>query len=100
MKKMLLVDLILLAAFFIAWCAIDYLLVRSRGYPDNIHCADWAFIFIPIVTLALNLWMTRNLSRSRAILYSILGTIIVCLALVFAVLALGVPFHFMIGGQL
>ena len=100
MKKMFIVDAVLLIAFFIAWCLLDYLLVRSSGYPDNIHRSDWAFVLIPIVTLASNLWMTRHLSRSQAILYSILGTIVVCVVLVLAVLAIGIPFHFMIGGQL
>lgn len=93
------VDAFLVVAFFLAWCTIDYLLVRSPGYPGNIHRADWVFISIPIATLASNLWITRHLPRTRAILYSILGTILVCLALVFAVLALGVTFHLMIGGQ-
>ena len=98
-KKMLVIDLALLVAFFLAWCAVDYLLVRSQGYPDNIHSADWAFAMIPVVTLASNLWITRHLSRSRAVLYSILGTFALCVVLVFAVLALGIPFHVMIGGQ-
>lgn len=97
---MLVFDAFLLIAFVLAWCTIDYALVRSPGYPDNIHRADWVFILIPVATLAANLWITRHLSRWRAVLYSILGTVGVCVALVLAVLALGVTFHLMIGGQL
>ena len=98
-KRMLGVDLALLVAFFLAWCTVDYLLVRSRGYPDNIHRADRAFVLIPVVTLVTNLWIARHLSRPRAVLYSILGAFAVCVLLVLAVLALGIPFHVMIGGQ-
>lgn len=94
------VDLALLIAFYLMWCAIDYALVRSPNYPDNIHCADWAFLLIPVVTLGANIWITRGLSRPRSILYSILGALLVCLALVFAVLTLGSAFHLRIGGQL
>jgi len=100
MKRMLAIDVALLIAYFLAWCAADYVLVRSPGYPGNIHSVDWLFILIPVVTLATNLWMTRHFSRPRAILYSILGTLLVCLALVFIVLTLGILFHFRIGGQL
>jgi multisubunit Na+/H+ antiporter MnhF subunit len=100
MKRMLAIDVALLIAYFLAWFAADYALVRSPGYPDNIHSVDWLFILIPVVTLATNLWITRHFSRPRAILYSILGTLLVCLALVFIVMTLGILFHFSFGGQL
>ena len=99
MKKMLIVDFVLLILFFIAWCVLDYILVHSPEYPSNIQSADWTFIFVPIVTLACNLWRTRQLSRTRMILYSLLGTLGMCLALALVIVAFGIPFNFQIGGQ-
>ncbi len=93
-------DTVLLIMFFIGWCVLDYLLVRSPEYPSNIHSDDWAFAFVPIATLACNLRVTRQLSKPRMVLYSILGTLATCLTLAFAVMMFGIPFHFQIGGHL
>jgi hypothetical protein len=97
MKKMLTVDVLLMIVFFLIWCVLDFMLVRSSEYPKNIYRFDRVFLLMPAVTLASNLWITRRLSRPMAILYSILG---VCLALMFAVVTLGICFHLSIGGGL
>jgi multisubunit Na+/H+ antiporter MnhF subunit len=96
---MIFIDAVLLAICFVAWCVLDYRLVRSPEYPNNIHSDDWIFAFVPIATLACNLWGTRQLSKPRMILYSVLGTLMTCIALVFAVMVFGIPFHVQIGGQ-
>jgi len=97
---MIIIDTLLLIMFFVAWCILDYLLVRSAEYPDNIHSGDWVFAFVPITTLACNLWSTRHLSKPRMVLYSILGTLAMCLMLALIVMLFGIPFHFQIGGYL
>jgi len=93
------IDTVLLIMFFIAWCVLDYRLVQSPEYPNNIHSDDWAFAFVPITTLACNLWANRQLSRPRMVLYSILGTLAMCIALALVVMVFGIPFHFQIGGH-
>ena len=96
---MAVIDAVLLIMFFIAWCVLDYRLVQSPEYPNNIHSDDWTFAFVPIATLACNLWVTRQLSKSRMVLYSMLGTFVMCIALAFVVMVFGIPFHFQIGGH-
>ena len=93
------IDTVLLLMFFVAWCVLDYRLVQSPEYPNNIHSDDWTFALVPIATLACNLWATRELSRSRRVLYSMLGSLLMCIAFVLFVLVFGIPFHFQIGGH-
>ena len=100
MKRMIVTDAALLIMFFIAWCVQDYLLVRSPEYPSNINNYDWTFAVVPIATLACNLWITRQLSKPRMVLYSILSTLAMCIALAVVVMVFGIPFHFQIGGNL
>lgn len=99
MKRMIVINTVLLIMFFIAWCVLDYRLVLSPEYPNNIHSDEWIFAFVPILTLACNLRVTRQLSKPRMVLYSMLGTLAMCFALAFAVMVFGIPFHFQIGGH-
>jgi multisubunit Na+/H+ antiporter MnhF subunit len=96
---MIVIDTVLLVMFFIAWCVLDYLLVTSPEYPDNIHSGDWTFAIVPIGTFACNLRVTRQLSKPRMFLYSILGAVAMCIALALVVMVFGIPFHFQIGGH-
>ena len=100
MKKLIITDSGWLIIFFLGWCVMDYVLVASPDFPDNIHDCDWIFILIPIVTLLNNLWFTRRLSGVRMMLYSLAGTVAVCLFFMLAVMTLGILFHFRIGGAL
>ncbi len=99
MKKMLIVDTVLLIMFFIAWCVLDYTLVKSPEYPDNIDSADWTFVFVPLITLACNLSSTRQLAKPKMIGYSILGTLAMCIGLALLIVVFGIPFNFQIGGH-
>ena len=66
MKVTLLLNAALLALFYVAWCCLDYRLVHSPQYPQNIADGDWILAFIPVVTLAANLVVYRGQGLRKA----------------------------------
>ncbi len=51
MKRILLLNAMMVVFFFAAWCVLDYFTVKSPGYPQNCHDGDWTLNFIPLVTV-------------------------------------------------
>jgi hypothetical protein len=100
MKSVLLLNTFLLVFFFIAWCVLDYALVKSPNYPQNAADADWVLLMIPILTVAANLIAQRKQSLTRLLVTSLVASLAVCLIFPAIVLGPGVLFHFSIGGTL
>lgn len=92
------------ALVFVSWCVLDYILVKSPNYPQNIAEGNGDYIFIAVVTLVLLvsncLLYVRTGSRVVTGIFVSICTTIFSLPLA-AVLIwfLGVRFHFSIGGS-
>jgi hypothetical protein len=100
MKRLLLLNAVLLAFFFAAWCVADYFAVKSPGYPENCHDGEWAFIFIPLLTVVANLVAQRKRGLGRALLTAIAASFAVCVLFLGMLVFPGMCFHFGIGGRL
>ena len=106
MNKVLHANAVLLITFFLGSCFLDYVSIWVPRYPGTTDNWDWMLILlismIPIITLATNLWFTRQLEMPvyRMALISVVGTITLCVVLVLALLTLGIMFHLLIGGHL
>jgi ABC-type antimicrobial peptide transport system permease subunit len=100
MKLTLLLNTALLAMFFVAWCFLDYRLVRSPQFPGNSADDDWLFVFIPLVTFATNLVVHRGQGLRKSLLVAILASVALCVLSLVALIVLGIPFHLSIGGAL
>ena len=85
-------------AFFCVWCVIDYLLVRSPGYPEGIHDYDWIFLVAPFGIFIVDYLLAPFLRSAPRLGVSLLATVLsMALGTVF-VLLIGIPFHWSIGG--
>ena len=100
MKPVLLLNAVLLGLFFAAWCVVDYCLVKSPRFPQNIHDADWAFLLIPLVTAAANLVVQRKQRLRRSLLTAVVAAVAVCGISLVMLVVLGMPYHLSIGGTL
>ena len=100
MKPILLLNATLLAVFFVAWCALDYCVVKSAGFPQNSHDYEWTFVLIPLVTAAANAVAQRRRGLRVSLLTALIASVAVCLVFLVALICLGIPFHLSIGGTL
>lgn len=100
MKSVLILNAVLLASFFAAWCVLDYFTVKSSQYPQNCHDNEWTFISIPLVTIVANLVAQRKQGLRRSLLTTIAATVAVCALFLAMLIFPGIPFHLSIGGRL
>jgi hypothetical protein len=100
MKRVLLLNTVLLATFFAAWCIWDYCAVKSAQYPRNCHDNEWMLVIIPLATAAANYYVQRRRGWRVALSTMIVATAAMCVVFLAAVLFPGIPFHLSIGGQL
>jgi hypothetical protein len=100
MKSVLRLNAVLLVFFFAVWCVLDYCLVKSPQFPQNSHDGEWAFIFIPLVTVVANLVAQRKQGLRKLLLTAIVATVAVCVIFLVMLVVLGMPFHLSIGGTL
>ena len=100
MKRVLLLNAVLLGLFFATWCVVDYSLVKSPRFPQNSHDADWTLILIPLMTVAANLVAQRKQRLRRSLLTAVVATVAVCVIFLVMLVVLGMPFHLSIGGTL
>ncbi len=100
MKRILLLNAIVLVFFFAAWCVQDYFVVKSPQYPQNCHDSEWTFLFIPLLTLVANLVALRKQGVTRALLTAIVASVAICVLFLAMLIFPGMPFHLSIGGTL
>ncbi len=100
MKRILLLNAIVLVFFFAAWCVLDYFVVKSSQYPQNCHDGEWTFIFIPLVTIVANLFTQRKQGLTKSVLMAIVASVAVCIMFLAMLVFPGMPFHLSIGGTL
>jgi len=100
LKVTLLLNAALLALFYVAWCWLDYRLVHSPQYPQNIADGDWIFALIPVLTLATNLVVYRGQGLRTALFVAVVASIVLVVLFLGVVLVFGIPFHLSIGGSL
>jgi hypothetical protein len=100
MKAVLLLNTLLLALFFIAWCGLDYCLVKSPQFPQNSGDYDWALVLVPLVTAAANFVLQRRAGIRRSLLTAIIASAAVCMLFLVLIVLFGISFHLSIGGTL
>jgi hypothetical protein len=100
MKAILLLNSALLAIFFAAWCGLDYSLVKSPQFPQNCHDYDWTLVLVPLVTAAANVAAQRKRGLKKSLFTALVATVAVSILFLVALVVLGIPFHFSIGGTL
>jgi hypothetical protein len=99
-KVTLLLNTALLAFFFVAWCCLDYRLVKSPQFPGNCADDDWLLVFVPIVALATNLAVRRRQGLRKSLFVAIIASVALSVLFLVVVLLFGIPFHLSIGGTL
>jgi hypothetical protein len=100
MKFTLRLNAALLAFFFVAWCCVDYRLVQSPQFPGNSADDDWLLVFVPILTLAMNLVVHRKQGLRKSLLVAIIASVAVSVLSLVVLVLFGIPFHLSIGGSL
>lgn len=100
MKRVLLLNMLLLVACFVAWCVADYYAVKSPQYPEDVADHDWVGLLVPVVIGAANYFVQRKRGLKRAIVTAIIAAVVVSVLLVGAIISVGIPFHLSIGGRL
>lgn len=100
MKRLLLLNAIVLVFYFAAWCVLDYAVVKSPGYPQNCHDCEWTFVFIPLVTLVVNLVAQRKQGLKRSLITAIVASVAVFILFLAMLIFPGMAFHWTIGGTL
>lgn len=83
-------------AGFLAWCAVDFTLVRLA--PSHIHDFGWLLLLFPPAVGFAGLAILRQRDSSPRIGLAILAAIIASIVAVIFVLFLGLSFHDAIGG--
>jgi hypothetical protein len=100
MKPVLLLNAVLLVFFFVAWCILDYFVVKSPQFPQNCHDGEWTFLFIPLVTVVVNLVAQRKQGLGRSLLTAIVASAVVFALFLGMLVFPGMSFHLSIGGTL
>jgi multisubunit Na+/H+ antiporter MnhF subunit len=100
MKVTLLLNTALLAMFYAAWCCVDYRLVHSPQYPQNIADGDWILTLIPTVTFATNFVVYRGQGLRKALFAAILASVALCVLFLVVLVLFGLSFHLSIGGRI
>jgi hypothetical protein len=100
MKRILLLNAVLLVFFFAAWCVLDYFTVKSPRYPENCHDGEWTFIFIPLVTVVANLVAQRKQGLKKSVITAIVASVAVFILFLAMLIFPGMAFHWTIGGTL
>src|SRR5215510_3727251 len=85
------------AVGFVAWCALDFVLVRFA--PSRINDFDWLMLPFPFVVGGTAVGLLRHGNLSRRLGLAILAAIMACILAVVLILFLGISFHFAIGGH-
>ena len=86
--------------FFLAWCCLDYSLVRSPRFPDNSGDYDWLFVIVPIVTLVANLLARRGQGFCESFSVAVIASVALSVLFIVALVFFGISFHLSIGGSL
>ena len=100
MKKAVIANIAAIALLFVLWCTLDYLIVKSSGYPDNVREWDWLIWIAPGTIIPLNIAMFRHQQLLVQVIMIVAASALSLFALYYAVGYLGMAFHFSIGGEL
>ena len=100
MKKAVIANIAAIALLFFLWCTLDYIIVKSSGYPDNVRRWDWLIWIAPCTFIPLNIALFRHQQLLVKVIMIIAASALSLFALHNAVIYLGMPFHFYIGGEL
>ena len=98
--KVVLLNGVLLAALFVAWCVLDYCVVKSARFPQNSHDYDWTFVLVPLFTAAVNSFAQRRRGLVTSMIAAIVAAASVSLIFVVMLIFFGISFHLSIGGRL
>ena len=100
MKKAVIANIAAIVLLFVLWCALDYLLVKSSGYPDNLRQWKWLIWIGPGTIIPLNIVMFRHQQLLVQVIMIVAASALSLFVLQYAVVYYGMGFHFYIGGEL
>jgi hypothetical protein len=86
------------AAGFVAWCILDFVLVRFA--PSRIHDFDWLGLLFPVAVGIAGAVSLRHVELGSRLALSIVVAVLASVGAGVLVLFFGIPFHFSIGGKL
>jgi hypothetical protein len=86
------------AGMFVAWCALDFCLVRFA--PTRITDFDWVLCWLPFVVALAGILTFRDAGFGMSIVMSATAAVLASIVAVMLVVFLGIPFHLSIGGKL
>ena len=97
MRKILLVNILILVFYSALSLIVDYFYVRADFY---VKYSDLVFFTIPVTSFLLTWFLVKENKLSKKILSSLTASILVTLLFAAFVLNIGVRFHFYIGGSI
>ena len=100
MKKAVIANTAAVALLFALWCTLDYIIVKSSGYPGNVRQWDWIIWIAPCTIIPLNIVMFRHQQLLVQVIMIVAASALSLFALHYAVVYPGMAFHFYIGGEL
>ncbi len=83
---------------FLAWCGLDFVLVRFA--PSQIHHFDWLILLFPFAVGVGGAGLLRQSDGSPHVGLATAAAIVASIVALALILFLGLPFHFAIGGNL
>jgi peptidoglycan/LPS O-acetylase OafA/YrhL len=83
---------------FLAWCALDFILVRFA--PSHMHDFDWLMLLFPFLVGGVGALLLRQRDSSPRVGLAIVAAIVASIVAVVLILFVGISFHLGIGGNL